>query len=98
MLPSGSYDLQIFACLVVPASEPAIFQPLSAAQDTAALLDFVHEQALQLRPEVLSRLRAAQTPQILCLSTCSTAYTDARTVVLAAMQRTASQFGKEEAS
>ena len=82
-LPDGAHELEIFACLRLGASEEMIFAPQQA--ERAALLDFASQHSLHLRPEVIDRLRDDAAPPILGLSTCSSAFTDARTVVLAAI-------------
>lgn len=55
----------------------------------AGLLDFVQEQALHLDAQAVARLRqridAGESPQVLAFTTCASEFTDARTVVLAAM-------------
>ena len=77
LLPDRTCRLEVLGCLLIPASEERIFQP--GSQDTAALLDWAAGTALCWRA-------GAPVPgQVLALSTCSSAYTDARTVVLAAI-------------
>lgn len=85
ILPEGSYALRVFAVLLVPASETLIFAPKQT--EIAALLDYASAHALYLKAEEAERIAAAEAPQILGLSTCSAEYTDARTVVLARMER-----------
>ena len=41
---------------------------------------------MHLRQGTVDRLRSADSPQVLAFSTCATDYTDARTVILAAMK------------
>ena len=87
-LPGGSYRLEVLACLVVPASEQAIFAPGKWRSDAGGLLPFVEENALEEEPEGA---------QFLAMATCSGEYTDARTVVLARMEPMSDlQNGKEE--
>jgi len=77
LLPDRTCRLEVLGCLLIPASEERIFQP--GSQDAAALLDWAAGTALCWRA-------GAPVPgQVLALSTCSSAYTDARTVVLAAI-------------
>ena len=64
--------------LLLPASERRIFAP-EEQRDTAALLDWAADTALCWREE------ARRPEQVLALTTCSSAFTDARTVVLAAI-------------
>lgn len=87
LVPGGKYALRVFACLSLPASDERIYQPLQWQADTiSTLLDRLQPDALCVNQAELDALRAAQDPKVLCMSTCSSDYTDARTVVLAAMQ------------
>ena len=52
-LPGGSYRLEVLACLVVPASEQAIFAPGKWQADAGGLLPFVEENALQMDAQAL---------------------------------------------
>lgn len=94
VLPGKAYQLEIIACLLVPASEDNIFEP-TIWQDSniSRFLEFVESNALNLHDEILAELKAAEKPfQILALSTCSYEYTDARTIVLTWMK----PFSSEE--
>lgn len=94
VLPGKAYQLEIIACLLVPASEDHIFEP-TVWQDSniSRLLEFVENNALNLHDEILQELKEAEDPfQILALSTCSYEYTDARTIVLTWMK----PFSSEE--
>lgn len=51
-----------------------------------AMLDHLQADALCVDQAAMDDLRTAQNPKVLCMSICSSDYTDARTVVLAAMQ------------
>ena len=87
LLPDGSYTLQVFACLLAAASDERFYQPLQwQAENICPLLDSVQQEALCVQPETLAALRMEEHPKILCMSTCSNDFTDARTVVLAAVQ------------
>ena len=85
ILPDRSYNLDIFACLLVKSSESNIFQPDRWQYDITGLLDFAQENSMFTRPELIDEIRSAQSPQVIALSTCSSEYTDARTIVLAYM-------------
>ena len=85
ILPDRTYNLEIFACLVVKSSESNIFQPYRWQTDIKGLLDFATENSLHTRTELIEEIRSAESPQVIALSTCSTEYTDARTIVLAYM-------------
>lgn len=94
VLPGKAYQLEIIACLLVPASEDHIFEP-TIWQDSniSRLLEFVENNALNIHDEILQELKAAEDPfKILALSTCSYEYTDARTIVLTWMK----PFSSEE--
>lgn len=93
ILPQGSYSLEIFACLLVDASDDNIFEPERWRSDASPLADYAAGNSLYFRREVLDR--AADTGlKVLALSTCSTEFSDARTVVLACMFP--SQFPSQE--
>ena len=78
LLPDRTCRLEVLGCLLLPASERRIFAP-EEQRDTAALLDWAADAALCWREE------ARRPEQVLALTTCSSAFTDARTVVLAAV-------------
>ena len=87
LVPDGSYDLQVFACLTVTASDDRIFDPTSwQAGNRGQLASYVRENALHVRSDVLDSLSGEASPQVLALCTCSSDYTEARTVVLATMK------------
>ena len=87
LVPDGSYDLQVFACLTVTASDDRIFDPTSwQVENVGQLASYVRENALHVRSDVLDSLSGEASPQVLALSTCSSDYTEARTVVLATMK------------
>ena len=94
VLPGKAYQLEIIACLLVPASEDHIFEP-ATWQDSniSRLLEFVENNALNIHDEIMRELKAAENPfKMLALSTCSYEYTDARTIVLTWMK----PFSSEE--
>lgn len=87
ILPDRSYELEIFACLIVPASEDAIFEPDYRQHEIDSLLTYTEKNALYFRTEVMDKIREnKEEAQVLALSTCSTEFTDARTIVLAMMK------------
>lgn len=81
--PDGVYDLEIFACLLVNASDDFIFEPEAWQEDLESAYSHVEENAMYLRQETWERLGSED--RILALSTCSGEFSDARTVVLAVM-------------
>ena len=87
ILPDCSYKLEIFACMQVSASEDAIFSVQQWQTDASGLLDFVRNHAENIHQETMDQIgRSEDLLQILALSTCSSEFTDARTVLLAAMK------------
>ncbi len=85
LLPEGEYRLTVLACLIVPASEDAVFQVERWRESAAGLLDFAAGNALHLNREALEEARRTGA-RVLSLSTCAADFTDARTVLLAAME------------
>lgn len=86
ILPGHRYELEIFACLVVPSSEKKIFEPQRWQADIDGLLAFTAENALHIHQNVIDDvLLTSDNPQVMALATCSSEYTNARTIILAAM-------------
>lgn len=85
-LPDRVCRLKIFACLIVPSSEDQIYNPSLWRNGVSGLLQFSRENALFVNEEVLSRLEEDPNAQVLALSTCSSEFTNARTIVLAAVE------------
>lgn len=86
MTPDQAYDLEVFACLITPASEDKVFEPTSWDEENIAeLYEFVESEAIALDAEAMARAQE-EGCRILALSTCSYEFTDARTVVFAAMR------------
>ena len=96
ILPDRSYNLEIFACLLVEAGEDTVFDPELWQTDINGLLSFAENNSLHLRQKTIDTLKQMENPQILALSTCSTEFTDARTIILAVMEpyQTADQEDK----
>lgn len=86
ILPDKSYNLEIFVCLLIDAGEDSIFDPEQWQTDIDGLLAFARTNSVHLRGETLAKLEQTETPKILALSTCSSEFTDARTVILAMME------------
>ena len=87
ILPDRSYDLEIFACILTDASNDAIFEPQEYKADINKLLRLTEQESLHYNADKLEELKKTNgQTQILILSTCSTEFTDARTIVLAAMK------------
>jgi sortase B len=86
ILPEKVYDLEVISCMLVGASEDMIFEPAEAQDDIKAFLEFAQENAMYLNEDVLEQAKQTKKLQILALSTCSSEYTDARTIVLTVMK------------
>ena len=86
ILPDRVYDLDIFACLVVSASDAMIFDSDRMDSDRNAYFEYCEQNAIHLHEDVLEREKSAQDVQILEMTTCSSEFTDARTIVLAVMR------------
>lgn len=82
--PDATYNLEIFACLLVPANEDNIFEVTRWRTDITGLLDYTRENAMYIHEETMNALEPDS--KVLSLSTCATEFTDARTIVLAAMK------------
>ena len=86
ILPDRSYDLEIFACILTDASNDAIFEPQEYKADINKLIRLTEQEGLHYNADKLEELKKTNGQrQILILSTCSTEFTDARTIVLAEM-------------
>jgi len=81
ILPDRVYRLEVAACLVVGASERNVFDPEHVRAHMDGQEAFVRKSAMFLREEMLEGQG-----KFLALSTCSSEFTDARTVVLARMK------------
>ena len=86
ILPGKAYNLEIFACLLIDAGEDAIFDPVQWQTDIDGLFSYAKDNSLHLREETINKLEQMDKPQVLSLSTCSTEFTDARTIILAVME------------
>lgn len=87
ILPDRIYDLEIFACMLVGASEDVIFEPQEYKSNIKTLLDFTEQNAMYYNKDKIAELRETNgEQQILIFSTCSTEFTDARTIVLTIMK------------
>lgn len=88
ILPDRSYTLQILACLRVSASEEAIFSPQKWETDTEGLLEFITANAMYIHEDMMEQIDSqTESPQILAMTTCSSEFTEARTVLLAVMKQ-----------
>ena len=88
ILPDRSYQLTIYAVLVLQSSDGMIFNPDLHKDGLSNLIEYTEENALYIRPEMTEKLKqtADSELQILSLTTCSAEFTDARTIILAVME------------
>ncbi len=88
ILPDKSYSLKIYAVILTNSFDDMIFNPDSYKNGVSDLIRYAEDNALFLHEEMTEDLkqRANQGLQILSLTTCSSEFTDARTIVLAVME------------
>ncbi|NLO84849.1 MAG: class B sortase [Clostridiales bacterium] len=89
--PDRVYLLETFACLVVISSEDNIFYPQKWQDEIDGLIDFAKLNAMHLHNDTIDamleeELETGVIPQVLALTTCSSEFTDARTIILAVMK------------
>lgn len=85
ILTDRSYSLNVLAVMQVNASESNIFSTLQWQSDTSGLREFVRNNNEHFKDEVVADIET-NNYQILAMSTCSSDFTDARTVVIAEMK------------
>lgn len=83
--PENTFDLEVISCMLVGASDDYIFEPTDSRNDIKSLLDYAEKNSLFVNDDVLARARQTKNLQILALTTCSSEFTDARTIVLTVM-------------
>lgn len=91
ILPDRVYSLETFAYLTVEAQDDMIFVPQRWKENIDDLLTFTEENAKLLHQETIDEMRVQidetdTVPQVIALTTCSSEYTIARTVVLAVIK------------
>jgi sortase B len=87
ILPDRVYDLEIYACLIVSASEDSIFDPGQWQGNIDELIQFTENNALYLNKAAMERKDSMdEEPQFLAFTTCTSEFTDARTAILAVMK------------
>lgn len=92
MLPKQVKPLQTVACMLVEASEEEIFEPEMWKEDIHEFLKYVRENSLfhdevllnYLEKQVYQNLEdgSFKMPEIVVLSTCSSEFTNARTILV----------------
>lgn len=86
ILPEKTYKLEVISCMLVSASDSFIFEPEFTRDDINALLDYIEAKSMYLNDDVFQQVHGMDNPKILALSTCSSEFTDARTIVLTVMK------------
>lgn len=86
LLPERVYNLKVAAVLITGVSDDYIFQLRNWPKTwKEGQLDYIRNHALFVREDVLNALETCEHPQLVALTTCTSEFTDARTVVLAQM-------------
>lgn len=85
ILPDRTYNLETISCMLVSASDQYIFEPDSTRDVIPELLDYVENNSMYIHKDALQQARETENLQILALSTCSSEFTDARTIVITVM-------------
>ncbi|MGN0704939.1 MAG: class B sortase [Lentihominibacter sp.] len=86
IVPGGTYDLEIFACMTVASSDQMIFDPTSWQADIDGLVKYSRQKALHYYDSPYVEKRGTDALQVLALSTCSSESSEARTVILTVMK------------
>lgn len=86
LTPGGAWQLDVIAYLPVKSTDDVIFAPQRYTQDAAEVLAYVEQNARYLHQDILALARENHAP-LLCLATCSSEASDARTIVLCMMTR-----------
>lgn len=89
IVPGKSYSLKVISCIQTRASEDRIFDPSTWRYNIKGLIDFAEKESINLRADTLKlikdQLAHGKKVKILALTTCSSDFTDARTIVLTLM-------------
>lgn len=88
MTPDTQYTLETLAVLVLDAGDDVYFEPQAWNGKLDAFLAYTREHALYFHVETMNELEkrvaegAQEAPRLLVLSTCSSEFSNARTLVL----------------
>ncbi|MBP9987871.1 MAG: class B sortase [Ruminococcus sp.] len=82
--PNKTFNLKIFAVLVVPDSNQIVFNP-NNSKDLNKIIQSAEDWSLYSDKAMMSKIKNNPSSQVVALSTCSNEFTDARTVLLAQM-------------
>ncbi|WP_366032769.1 class B sortase [Clostridium sp.] len=86
ILPDRGYDLKIYAYLLESASEDMIYERVQRNADINSLHNYVEKHAIYIHKDTFEEAKNNEDKQILALTTCSSEFTNARTIVLAVME------------
>lgn len=86
ILPDKSYNLEIFACMLVKSGDENIFNTDKRQTDIDGLFSYVRQNSLYVREETIKKAEQSDDTKVLAFSTCSSEFTDARTVILTVMK------------
>ncbi len=87
ILPHRTYEIRVVACFLVDSAHELVFEPpytKDHLEELLALMD--SEVTLHYHSDMVASLRNSLSPKLLALSTCSSEYSDARTVLLVSLQ------------
>lgn len=99
LLPSRAVPLKTLACMVTEASDDRIFDTERWQEDIPGLMEYIRENALHYDEKAVGEAAADSgdhTPKVLVLSTCSSEFTNARTVLITVMCEEKDGMQKEE--
>lgn len=90
LLPSRAVPLETVACLAAEASDDRIFDTDWRHEDIPGLMEYIRKNALFYDEDMADEVERAsddgdRTPKVLAMSTCSSEFTNARTVLIAVM-------------
>ena len=63
-----------------------VFEPNNWKFDISGALNYARDNALFIKEDLMAQVEAGENPQILVMTTCSSEFTDARTIVMAYMK------------
>lgn len=109
LIPSRAIELETLACMEVAAADEEIFETEKWQEDLTGMLQYIRENALVYDEAAVAGMEESmpdytggktdRCPRMLVLSTCSGEFTNARTVLIAAMREEEKNgYGEEEES
>lgn len=89
LVPGKRYSLKVIACVQTHAAESRVFDPSIWKNSVSGLLDYAEKESVHYHADTINALReklnSGKSVKVLALTTCSSEYTDARTIVLTVM-------------